>query len=52
MSVMVVMPSFSKCQERYPPAITRIVTGLEPGSTPQVRSLIDKPGRMKSYCNT
>jgi len=47
MCVMVVVPSFAKSQERYPPAITRIVTGLESGPTPQVRSRIDEPGRMK-----
>jgi hypothetical protein len=47
---MVVVPSFSKCQERYPPAITRIITGLESGFTPQVRCRIDVPRRMKSQC--
>jgi hypothetical protein len=52
MSVMVVVPSFSKCQERYPPAITRIITGLKSGPTPEVRSRIYEPGRMKSDCNT
>jgi hypothetical protein len=47
MSMMVVVPSFTKRQEGNPPAITRIIPSLKSGSTPQVRSGIDEPRRMK-----
>jgi hypothetical protein len=52
MSVMVVVPSFTERQQRYPPAIARIILSLKSLSAPQVCSRIDEPGRMKRECDT
>src|SRR5689334_10331159 len=51
MSVMVVMPAFTKCQQCYPPAIARVVTGFESRFSPQVCSRIDQPRRMQAQRN-
>ena len=48
MRVMVVVPSLAERQQRYPPTVTRIVTGLESCSAPQVSGRIDEPGCMQS----
>ena len=48
MSVMVVMPAFTECQQRYPPAIARVVTGFESRFPPQMCSRIDEPRRMQA----
>ena len=45
---MVVMPAFTECQQRYPPAIARVVTGFESRFSPQVCSRIDEPRRMQA----
>ena len=47
-SVMVVMPAFTKRQQRYPPAIARVVTGFESRFPPQVCSRIDEPCRVQA----
>src|SRR6185503_13062862 len=44
MSVMVVVPSLTECQQRYPPAIARIVIGFESLCSPKMGSRIDEPG--------
>ena len=41
---MVVMPSFTECQQRHPPAIARVVTGFKSCFSPQMSSRIDEPG--------
>src|ERR1043165_6430237 len=48
MSVMIVMPTFTECQQRYPPAIARVVTGFESRFPPQMCSRIDEPRRMQT----
>src|SRR5689334_22775145 len=51
MSVMVVVPAFTERQQRYPPAIARVVTGFESCFSPQVCSRIDEPCRMQAQRN-
>ena len=51
MSVMVVVPSFTERQQRYPPAIARVITGFESRFSPQVCSRIDEPRRMQAQRN-
>ena len=51
MSVMVIVPSFTECQERHPPAIARVITGFESSFSPQVCSRIDEPRRMQAQRN-
>src|SRR5689334_19483443 len=48
MSVMVVVPAFTECQQRHPPAIARVITGFESCFSPQVCSRIDEPRRMQA----
>src|ERR1043166_4484215 len=51
MSVMIVVPTFTECQQRYPPAIARVVTGFESRFSPQMCSRIDEPRRMQAQRN-
>ena len=51
MGVMIVVPSFTECQQRHPPAIARVITGFKSRLSPQVRSRIDEPRRMQAQRN-
>ena len=45
---MVVMPSFTECQQRHPPAIARVVTSFESRFPPQMCGRIDEPRSMQA----
>ena len=49
MSVMVVVPSFSEGEKRYPEVISRGVTGLKTPRPPHVRGRVDQPGAVKIH---
>src|SRR6266576_63837 len=45
--MMVVVPSFTKGQERYPPVVGRIIARSKPAPAPHVRRRVNQPGRVK-----
>src|SRR3954453_20203357 len=47
MSVMIVVPSFSKCEKCYPPVVPRVVASDEAPRAPHMRGRIHEPGSME-----
>src|ERR1043166_2585880 len=47
MSMMIVVPSFTKRQQRYPPTVPRVIVGLEALRAPHMGGRIDQPCRMQ-----
>ena len=49
--MMVVMPSFTEREQRYPPTVARVFARVETLSSPHVRGRIHQPGRMEAQSN-
>src|SRR5689334_8599010 len=51
MSMVIVVPPFTKSQQGDPPTVPRVVVSLEALRAPHMRGRVDEPRRMQRQCH-